>query len=441
MATGGRSPRGSAGGGLELKAMAETHPGWRFVGCYLSYMTLHTFTEASRALQCFASGDTGPQMSTTTYRGVRSLAARAWRRITYHSVAGVTASIGGGTKDRKLPPFSPAVLSLYVAKVWELCLARYPEPEELERSVAALSYGVDPMTFLLTTASSSEATSKRAERQAVPIAYPLGHYYSPIVDPAALADSGFKSRQIADAVPGVEIDYTKMTSLIRSALHGWNGIFPETITSGRRYYVNNDMYGIGDAIILSAMLRHFRPKQWIEIGCGFSSAILLDTLDDDRTLDTTVTFIEPNTERLESLLRDIDRHRLLIIKNFAQEVPLETFDKLCAGDVLFLDTTHISKTGSDVNHEIFLILPRLASGVIVHFHDVFDQFEYPDDWIYAENRSWNELYVLRAFLMYNGNFEILYANDSFAKHRKEVIAELRPEILRNPGGGLWLIKR
>jgi hypothetical protein len=59
-----------------------------------------------------------------------------------------------------------------------------------------------------------------------------------------------------------------------------------------------------------------------------------------------------------------------------QEVPLELFDSLGAGDVLFVDSSHISKMGSDVNHIFFEILPRLRAGVWVHFHDIF----WPFDW-------------------------------------------------------------
>lgn len=334
-----------------------------------------------------------------------------------------------------------AIIDRYVDEVWQLCLGRSPDPDELEREAAALAAGADPMMFLLRTNASVEAGTRRAERDAVPIAFPPGHYYSPIVDPAALADSGFETNAAADPVLAVALDYARMEELITRALAGWNQALPEKPAEGRRYYTDNDQYCIGDAIVLAAMLRHFRPKRWIEVGCGYSSAILLDTLDGDPSLDTRLTFIEPDTTRLDKLLNRADRRNVAIISGMVQDVPLDVFDQLESGDVLFLDTTHISKTGSDVNHEIFQILPRLAGGVIVHFHDVFDRFEYPREWIYALNRSWNELYILRAFLMYNDAFTVLYANAAFAEQRKHVLERLCPAILSNPGCGLWLVKR
>ena len=80
-----------------------------------------------------------------------------------------------------------------------------------------------------------------------------------------------------------------------------------------------------------------------------------------------------------------------------QAVDLAVFDVLGPGDVLFIDSTHVARTGGDVVHDVFAILPRLAAGVRVHFHDVFYPFEYPAAWVF-EGRAWNELYLLRALL-------------------------------------------
>ena len=77
------------------------------------------------------------------------------------------------------------------------------------------------------------------------------------------------------------------------------------------------------------------------------------------------------------------------------------FEKLEAGDVLFIDSSHVAKTGSDVNYLFFEVLPRLRRGVRVHVHDIFLPIEYPRDWVIDENRSWNEQYVLRALLMFS----------------------------------------
>lgn len=275
----------------------------------------------------------------------------------------------------------------------------------------------------------------------VPLFVPPGHYYSPVVRPADVVRQGLLDAQSSDGLLGLAIDYPAMATLFAALMDANDGrSFPVTRDPAWRYFSANEMYGPGDAVVLAAMLRHLRPRRWIEVGSGFSSAALLDTLDSTAGLLTEVTFIEPNPERLDALLRDADRERVTVLQSGIQDIPLAVFDKLSPGDVLFLDTTHVCKTGSDVNHEFFQVLPRLASGVVVHLHDVFANFEYPAQWVIEENRSWNEQYLLRAFLMYNSKFEVLYANDGFARNRRDLVQARCPAILANPGGGFWMRK-
>src|SRR5690606_22964232 len=115
------------------------------------------------------------------------------------------------------------------------------------------------------------------------------------------------------------------------------------------------------------------------------------------------------------------------------------FDRLEADDILFIDSTHVAKTGSDVNYILFEILPRLKSGVLIHFHDVFYPFEYPRDWVFA-GRNWNEDYLLRAFLMYNPAFEIILFSHYLHKHHPDAFAAI-PLCYNNRGGNLWIVKK
>ena len=103
-----------------------------------------------------------------------------------------------------------------------------------------------------------------------------------------------------------------------------------------------------------------------------------------------------------------------------------------------VDSTHVLRTGSDVCFELFEILPRLAPGALVHFHDMFWPFEYPRSWAVDENRSWNELYAVRAFLTNNEQWEVVFFNDYFAKLETKRIEDTYPNFLRNSGGALWL---
>jgi len=102
------------------------------------------------------------------------------------------------------------------------------------------------------------------------------------------------------------------------------------------------------------------------------------------------------------------RHAPERIARRVQDVDAELWSELAAGDVLFIDSSHVAKTGSDVNHLCFEVLPRLRPGVLVHVHDIFLPQDYLKEWAIAQNRSWNEQYVVQALLMYSFAFRVKF---------------------------------
>lgn len=262
-----------------------------------------------------------------------------------------------------------------------------------------------------------------------------GHFYSPLPD---LVDFP-ESTSSADCL-GLGIDLREQDQC--AMLDQLSRFYPDLPFSDEpdqrtRYYYKNDFFGHGDAIVLSGMMRLLRPKMVIEVGSGFSSAAMLDT--DEIFLDRGVSFvfIEPYADRLRTLLNPNDRVSLL--EQPVQKVDLDAFAGLAKDDILFIDSSHVSKFGSDVNDLFFRIIPSLARGVLIHFHDVFWPFEYPVHWL-KEGRAWNECYLLRAFLQYNDCFEIVYFNDFMAKMHSDLIGAKMPLILENTGGSIWLRK-
>ena len=210
--------------------------------------------------------------------------------------------------------------------------------------------------------------------------------------------------------------------------------WPAEQTDSHRYYYNNSYFIRPDAFALYAMIRLYKPKRIIEIGSGFSSAVMMDT--NDRYLDkkVNINFIEPYPDRLYSLMRSDDNKHYQVIPQFIQQVPLDMFTQLQANDILFIDSSHVSKVGSDLNHIMFYILPKLNKGVIIHFHDITYPFEYLKEWI-MQGTYWNEIYMLRAFLMYNQTFEIMLMNHYW----KDTELKKVPYI-KGGGGSLWLRK-
>lgn len=165
--------------------------------------------------------------------------------------------------------------------------------------------------------------------------------------------------------------------------------------------------------------------------------MLLDAADRYLAGRLECTLIDPYPERLLSLLAPADLARVSLLRQPVQDVPLRSFADLTAGDVLFIDSSHVTRVGGDVNHLIFTILPQLASGVYIHVHDVPYPFEYPRAWA-QEGRAWNEAYLVRAFLQYNEAFQIaLWGSYLFQKHADHLI-KCVPACATGCGPSLWL---
>jgi predicted O-methyltransferase YrrM len=272
--------------------------------------------------------------------------------------------------------------------------------------------------------------------------YPPGHFYSTIVSVEDIKkrQNEIWGKESTDGVKGINLMTDEQINLVKQFEDYYSEIpFSEKKSDDKRYYFENPYYSYTDAIFLYSMIRNYKPKQIIEIGSGYSSAVMLDTNERFFNNSINLTFIEPYTERLKSLLNENDYENTTIIEKDVQGVQLEVFEKLNPGDILFIDSTHVVKTGSDVNYIFFEILPKLKKGVLIHFHDIFYPFEYPKDWVFM-GRNWNEDYFLKAFLMYNNEFEIKLFSHYLHKHHKNVFANM-PLCLKNTGGNLWLIKK
>lgn len=270
--------------------------------------------------------------------------------------------------------------------------------------------------------------------------YPPGHFYSPVVDTADThAIRATRERLLAPLPAGIDVDSSRMLEIMRQlASQHARFPFPRDRQEPYRFWYENPFFGPHDASVLFSMLLAFRPKRVVEVGCGHSSCLLLDTNDLFFGGAMDLTLIDPSLDEHRQLLGTIDASRTTLRVQKLQEVPTGVFEELKANDVLFLDSSHVSKTGSDVNDYLFRILPALAPGVLIHMHDILYPFEYPESWVLEEKRSWNEAYVLRAFLQYNSSFEILYWSN-FAWHRlQDELRVLMPLCMENEGGSLWL---
>jgi len=267
-----------------------------------------------------------------------------------------------------------------------------------------------------------------------------GHFYSPVVDPAELDVSRLWPQE--PQVLGIDFNDSSHEHVLREVFPRFmrDYDYPERLEETselKQFYTRNSEFGWLDSRTLFVLLREWKPQRMIEVGSGFSTLLAADVNSRFLGGTTEITCIEPYprtflTQGIPGVAR--------LLTDKVQNVALNEFEELQAGDILFIDSSHVAKTGSDVNFLYFDVMPRLAKGVRIHIHDIFLPCEYPRQWVIDENRSWNEQYLLRALLMHSNAFRVIfggsYANWRFPELVQEALAH--PRGLCLPGCSLWI---
>jgi hypothetical protein len=160
-------------------------------------------------------------------------------------------------------------------------------------------------------------------------------------------------------------------------------------------------YGPVESDFLYCFVRRYTPKRIIQIGAGVSTSIILRATS-EQGIKCDVTCIDPfPTSYLQKLARE---KRISLLSQRAQDVDMSEMTKLSAGDLLFVDSTHAVRPGGEVNWIILELLPRLPSGIWVHFHDIMFPYDYQpslmDDALFFPVEST----LLHAFLIGNPSY-------------------------------------
>jgi predicted O-methyltransferase YrrM len=272
-----------------------------------------------------------------------------------------------------------------------------------------------------------------------------GHFYSPVVNPeeiASQADQVWKNRL---ALPGFEFNDSHHLKILDEVFPGLIGDYdyPEHAPADdeelRSFYTRNSQFSWLDSRLLFVLLRHWQPRRIIEVGSGYSSLLMADVNHRFLNDRIRISCIEPYPRPfLRKGIQGLDE----VIEKRVQAVSPKLFDELEAGDILFIDSSHVSKTGSDVNELFLEVLPRLKPGVRIHIHDIFLPAEYPREWVVDENRSWNEQYLLRALLIHSSGFRVLFgSNYAYLRFPGQVGTALGLGDRPAYGGGSFWIER
>jgi len=265
------------------------------------------------------------------------------------------------------------------------------------------------------------------------------HYYDPFFRKNDLTVSLREDRHL----PGIDLNPQGQLELLRCFQYN-----DELLRISRQpgpaleYYYNNQAFLSGDAEYLYNMVRYFKPQKLVEVGSGFSSLMALKAMEANReevgSYRGEMICIEPFEH---GWLEDLD---VSVRRELVQTMDVEIFRSLKENDILFIDSSHITKPQNDVLFLYLQILPVLNPGVLVHVHDIFTPGDYLEKWVLEDVRFWNEQYLLEAFLSLNVRFEVIAALNYLLRHYPDellsVCPVLKEQLSHREPGSFWMRK-
>lgn len=255
------------------------------------------------------------------------------------------------------------------------------------------------------------------------------HYDQPIPEKADLGDPFWQRRS---ELVGLEINDRYALDLLQDVfplyLDEFRTSFPlhRSSPDQTQFYLINGSFMAIDAHVYYIFIRHFKPKRIIEIGAGNSTLVAAaacrQNLKEKSEASTSISIDPFPNKILKKGFPGLSK----LIADKVQNVDLKLFTSLAAGDILFIDSSHVLRSGGDVQLEYCEILPRMAPGVLVHIHDISLPKPYPR--VYFENRLYfNEQYLLQAFLCFNSRFEVIWPGNYMMLKYPEEVCNVFPE--------------
>jgi Methyltransferase domain len=263
-------------------------------------------------------------------------------------------------------------------------------------------------------------------------------FYNPFPEPKEIDCVKLREKR---TLPGITMEVAGSLALMKT-LSGYSQELAKFNAARPNHLKYWDMtYMPGDTATLYTMLRHLKPQKYIEVGCGYSSRTSSAALkrNSDEGHGCECIYIEPFPP---AHLSEVKLPGEFIQKK-VQQVPVETFLRLESGDVLFLDTSHVIKSQNDVEYEFLRILPALKPGVLVHVHDIFTPYDYPEDLLVGTgpNRGGNnEQYALECLLS-GGDWEVILPVYLLWKEHRSLFDPLISSEAAKPPAAFWIRKR
>lgn len=225
---------------------------------------------------------------------------------------------------------------------------------------------------------------------------------------------------------------TTLEMLIPYAVDFNPDIDGDEATCANGFFWKNSQFSWSDAMAYHAFLRALQPANVVEIGGGFSSLIARQALQLNGR--GKVTCIEPFPR---PFLRD--QPDIALRQKPIQDVSSDDLNAILQdGDVLFIDSTHTVKSGSDCLHIYLRLLPKLERNVYIHVHDIFLPFAMPKEWLLRKRIFWTEQYLLLAWLLGNPNAKLIYGSNYHSHFNTELLDRLMRGRYGAGGSSVWI---
>jgi hypothetical protein len=267
-------------------------------------------------------------------------------------------------------------------------------------------------------------------------------FYSPVPNLELLPEDIFQRRS---GLGGIDLRVESAIKLIEGELAPFIAEMDVPIEGPQppgTFFLQNENYETVDAELLYAFVRARRPKRVVELGSGYSTLLIGEAARRNLADGAAIEHLAFDPYPRAQIFGEQPPPPTVFEPLPATEVPPERLAELESGDILFVDTTHTVKLGSDVNHIILDVLPALAPGVLVHFHDIFLPREYPQVWFEQMDYFWAEQYLLQAFLAFNDAFEVVVPSSAVADEYPDRLGAIVPSF--SPGrrpGAFWITRR
>ena len=259
------------------------------------------------------------------------------------------------------------------------------------------------------------------------------HFYYPIPDTRELSAKEWRDSQM----PGIDFRPDAQRDLLRAISARYSSEYralPVDANGSGQFHVQNDAFSGIDPYVYYCIIRRFRPRTVIEVGSGYST--LLGARACRQNGGARYVCIDPWPRPLvEEAINDVELLRCQV-----EDLDVRLFEQLRANDVLFIDSSHVVRTAGDVCFIILEVLPRLAEGVLVHFHDIFFPSDYPKEWIAEKHLFWTEQYLVHAYLAENTHAQVVFASHYMAKRYPHEVRQSFPDAPWIGGASLWIQK-